>query len=190
MHGVWGALHSIIVYRALPYSTHCRFLCLLVTMSDCVIFFQVKQNKFREMFRATAPYNYSSVHPYISLDTVGFHPLCNSRTGISTLNDTKWRALGMQCLPGWKSDPRHGEGAHRAAGVHQAVWRNRPRLQRYQTLQERHRGPQGIVGYCCSHAGKRAWCLKKTNQKTRWECHISGQRLKRFRSSPPSTAVQ
>lgn len=40
---------------------------------------QVTQNQFRELFRATAPYSYSSVHPYVSLDMVRFYPTCNSR---------------------------------------------------------------------------------------------------------------
>lgn len=33
--------------------------------------FQVKQTKFREMFRATAPFSYNAVHPYINLEKVG-----------------------------------------------------------------------------------------------------------------------
>lgn len=36
-----------------------------------LILFQVKQIKFRETFRATAPYKYNAVHPYSCLDKVG-----------------------------------------------------------------------------------------------------------------------
>lgn len=35
------------------------------------LIFQVKQIKFREMFRTSAPFSYKAVHPYISLDKVG-----------------------------------------------------------------------------------------------------------------------
>lgn len=42
-----------------------------VPLSDsCVSKFQLKQRQFRDMFRATAPFSYKAVHPYISLEKV------------------------------------------------------------------------------------------------------------------------
>ncbi|XP_032374898.1 dynein heavy chain 11, axonemal isoform X1 [Etheostoma spectabile] len=40
---------------------------VMVIRRRCMIF-EVKQNKFREVFRATAPFTYNAVHPYISLE--------------------------------------------------------------------------------------------------------------------------
>ncbi|XP_028435224.1 dynein heavy chain 11, axonemal isoform X2 [Perca flavescens] len=40
---------------------------VMVIRRRCMTF-EVKQSKFREMFRATAPFTYSAVHPYISLE--------------------------------------------------------------------------------------------------------------------------
>ncbi|KAM9352911.1 dynein axonemal heavy chain 11 [Symphorus nematophorus] len=40
---------------------------VMVLRRRCMAF-EVKQSKFREMFRATAPFSYSAVHPYISLE--------------------------------------------------------------------------------------------------------------------------
>uniref|UniRef100_UPI0037E727D7 dynein axonemal heavy chain 11 n=1 Tax=Semicossyphus pulcher TaxID=241346 RepID=UPI0037E727D7 len=40
---------------------------VMVLRRRCMAF-EVKQNKFRDMFRATAPFTYSAVHPYSSLD--------------------------------------------------------------------------------------------------------------------------
>lgn len=98
MHSIRGAIHSITFYTAPPYSTllHCFHVIGLYAISDGVIVFQVKQNKFREMFRATAPYSYSSLHPYISLDTVGLlYPLC-----ILGIGYEEKTAVSVQCLPG------------------------------------------------------------------------------------------
>uniref|UniRef100_A0A8D3CJW0 Dynein axonemal heavy chain 11 n=1 Tax=Scophthalmus maximus TaxID=52904 RepID=A0A8D3CJW0_SCOMX len=43
---------------------------VMVLRRRCMAF-EVKQTKFREMFRATAPFSYNAVHPYINLEKVG-----------------------------------------------------------------------------------------------------------------------
>lgn len=39
------------------------------------LMFQVKQNRFRERFRAMAPFSYNAVNPYISLEKVRLAPV-------------------------------------------------------------------------------------------------------------------
>lgn len=42
-----------------------------MTVKVILLIFQVKQSKFRETFRATAPFCYNAVRPYISMEKVG-----------------------------------------------------------------------------------------------------------------------
>lgn len=41
-----------------------------MTIKVVHLIFQVKQGKFREMFKAMAPFSYNAVHPYTSLEKV------------------------------------------------------------------------------------------------------------------------
>lgn len=67
MYGIRGDGALFIHLLCLNCFVHVSVMSIWLAL----IIFQMKQIKFRETFRATAPYKYNAVHPYTCLDKVG-----------------------------------------------------------------------------------------------------------------------